>query len=264
MREVHLMPTIDVTLAQLNGAKVFSKLDTNSGFWQVPLAKESRLLTTFITPQGRFCFNKLPFGITSAQEHFQRRMKEILDDIPGVACHINDILVSGRDQEEHNDHLNTVLKKIQAAGLTINKDKCHFSCSRIVFLGHVIDANGVSPDPHKTEAIQKMKFPTTVTELRRFMGMINQLNKFSPHIAEMSQPLCELLKSNSMWVWTPNHEEAFGIHRFSLTIWRPFDIVETFSSILAAHPFLQNRTVLEVVKEHLPLWDPTSDTMYCH
>ena len=102
------------------------------------------------------------------------------------------------------------LKRSKQPGLTLNKGKCHFSCSRIVFLGHVIDANGVSLDPRKTEAIQKMKSPTTVTELRRFMGMINQLNKFSPHIAEMSQPLRELLKSNSMLVWTPNHEEALG------------------------------------------------------
>ena len=98
MREVNPMPIIDVTLAQLNGAKVFSKLDINNGFWQVPLAKESRLLTTFITPQGWFCFNKLPFGITSALEHFQHRMNKILDDIP-VVCHIDDILVSGRDQK---------------------------------------------------------------------------------------------------------------------------------------------------------------------
>jgi len=208
MREIHPMPKVDVTLAQLNGAKVFSKLDTNSGFWQVPLAKESRLLTTFITPQGRFCFNKLPFGITSAPEHFQRRMSEILDDIPGVVCHVDDVLVSGKDQEEHNARLNLVLQKIQTAGLTLNKDKCQFSCSKIVFLGHVIDADGISPDPHKTEAIRKLSTPTTVTELRRFMGMINQLNKFSPRIAEISQPLRELLKSNTAWVWTPNHGEA--------------------------------------------------------
>ena len=96
MREVHPMPKIDVTLAQLNGAKVFSKLDTNSGFWQVPLAKESRPLTTFITPQGWFCFNKLPFRITSAPEHFQCRMSEILGDTPGVVCHVDDVLVSGK------------------------------------------------------------------------------------------------------------------------------------------------------------------------
>ena len=206
MREVHPMPKVDVTLAQLNGAKVFSKLDTNSGFWQVPLAKESRLLTTFITPHGRFCFNKLPFGITSAPEHFQRRMSEILDGLPGVVCHVDDVLVSGKDQKEHDSRLNTVLQRIQAAGLTLNRGKCQFSCSKIVFLGHVIDANGISADPQKTEAIRKMKPPTTV---RRFMGMVNQLNKFSPHIAQLSQPLRELLKSNTTWIWTPNHDEAF-------------------------------------------------------
>ena len=71
-REVYPMPKVDTTLAQLTGAVLFTKLDANSGFWQIPLAKESRLLTTFITPYGRFCFNKLPFGITSAPEVFQR------------------------------------------------------------------------------------------------------------------------------------------------------------------------------------------------
>ena len=74
---------------------------------------------------------------------------------------------------------------------------------RITFLGHIIDVDGISPDPSKTESIKKMKAPTTVTELRRFMGMINQLNKFSPHIAHLSQPLRELLKADTTWLWTP-------------------------------------------------------------
>ena len=86
------MPKVDVTLSQLNGAKVFSKLDTNSGFWKVPLAKESRHLTTFKTPQGCFCFNKLPFGVTSVPENVQRCMSEILNNIPGVAFHVNNVL----------------------------------------------------------------------------------------------------------------------------------------------------------------------------
>ena len=77
LREVHPLPTVDDTLAQLAGARLFSKLDANSGFWQIPLSQESRLLTTFITPMGRYCFNKLPFGISSAPEHFQRRMNEL-------------------------------------------------------------------------------------------------------------------------------------------------------------------------------------------
>ena len=81
MREVHPLPKVE---EQLTGAKLFSKLDANSGFWQIPLAEESRLLTTFITPFGRYCFNKLPFGIASAPEHFQKRMSRILEGLEGV------------------------------------------------------------------------------------------------------------------------------------------------------------------------------------
>ena len=122
MREIHLLPKVDITLAQLSGAKIFTKLDTNSGFWQVPLSKESRLQTTFITPYGRFCFNKLPFGITSAPEHFQRRMNEILQGLPGVVCHVDDILVTGKNKEEHDSRLHTVLKKLEAAGVTQQRE----------------------------------------------------------------------------------------------------------------------------------------------
>lgn len=112
LREVHPLPKVDIILAQLTGAKVFSKLDTNSGFWQVPLAKQSRLLTSFIAPYGCYCFNKLPFGITSAPEHFQRHMGEILRDLPDVVCHVDDVLISGKDQREHDNNLHAVLDKI--------------------------------------------------------------------------------------------------------------------------------------------------------
>ena len=125
-----------------------------------------------------------------------------------MVCHVDDILVSGKDKEEHDSRLHAVLKKLEAEGVTLNKEKCQFACTRIVFLGHVIDANGISPDPNKMEAIQKMKSPTNIRELRRLMGMINQLNKFSPHIAHLSQPLRELLKGNNMWLWTDEHEDA--------------------------------------------------------
>ena len=91
LREVHPMPHVDDTLAQLAGGRIFSKLDANSGFWQVPLTKNCRHLTTFITPFGRYCFNKLPFGISSAPEFFQKQMSNILEGLPGVLCHLDDI-----------------------------------------------------------------------------------------------------------------------------------------------------------------------------
>ena len=85
-REGHPLPAVEQSLAQLAGAQVFSTLDANSGFWQIPLDRESALLTTFITPFGRYCFHRLPFGITSAPEHFQRRLSDILNGLEGVVC----------------------------------------------------------------------------------------------------------------------------------------------------------------------------------
>ena len=97
-RERHPITSVDHTLAELGGAKIFLKLDTNSGFGQVHLQEDSALLTTFITPFGRFCFNRLPFGITSAPEYLQKRMNEVLLGLDGVICMMDDILVCGRDQ----------------------------------------------------------------------------------------------------------------------------------------------------------------------
>ena len=208
-RETHPLPKVDDTLAQLSGAKIFSKLDANSGFWQIPLAKQSHHLTTFITPFGRFCFNKMPFGISSAPEHFQRRMNQVLSNLPGVLCLIDDILVYGRNIQEHNERLEAVLNRIQSAGITLNQAKCEFGKETIKFLGHIINSNGVSADPQKIEAIVNMKAPSSVSELRRFLGMTNQLGKFSSNIAEMTKPLRELLNKQSAWLWGPTQEDAF-------------------------------------------------------
>ena len=125
-REIHPLPKVDETLAQLTGAKVFSKLDANCGFWQIPLDIKSRHLTTFITPFGRFCFNKLPFGISSAPEHFQKRMSRVLEGLEGVVCQMDDVLVHGHDSSEHDGRLTAVLKCLEAAGVTLNPEKCSF------------------------------------------------------------------------------------------------------------------------------------------
>ena len=217
LREIHPLPTVDETLAHMSGARVFSKLDANCGFWQIPLAENSRHLTVFITPFGRYHFNKLPFDISSAPEHFQRRMSNILSGHEGVLCHIDDVFVFGRNQQEHDARLQKAFDAIQEAGVTLNRDKCEFNKESIVFLGHVINEQGISPDPARTSAILKMKRPESITELRRFMGMVNQLGKFSPNLAEISQPLRELLSSKNAWVWSSSQEDAFRQVKTELT-----------------------------------------------
>ena len=134
LRETHPLPGVDETLAQLTGATVMSKLDVNNGFWQIPLSKDSHELTTFITPFGRYCFNKLPFGISSAPEHFQKRMSTILDGLTGVLCLMDDILIFVKDQKEYNARLTAALERIQVAGVTLNKDKCEFNKTSLTFL----------------------------------------------------------------------------------------------------------------------------------
>ena len=217
LKEVHPLPKVDETLAQLSGATIFSTLDANSGFWQIPLSEESRPLTTFITPFGRYWFNKLPFGISSAPELFQKRMNTILKGLEEVLCQMDDVIVFGRTTEEHDKRLKLALKQIEETGATLNRDKCSFGQSKIKFLGHIIDKDGISADPDKTRAISQMKTPNNVTELRRFLGTVNHLSKFSPNLATLTQPLRQLLGKHNQWEWGPNQDAAFTAVKQELT-----------------------------------------------
>ena len=163
---------------------MFSKLDAKSGFWQITLDEEFQLLTTFVTPFGRYCFHRLPFGISSAPEIFQRTFSRILEDLDGTICQRDDILVHGVDQSVHDRRLRAVRHRLQEAGLTLN-DKCEFSKSSIRFLAHNIDGSGLHADPLKTSAIAQ--FP--LMSLQRFMGMVNDLCKFVPRLVDLSEPL---------------------------------------------------------------------------
>ena len=189
LRKTHPISKVDDTLAQLTGTTCFSKLDANSGFWQIPLAEQSCLLTTFITPFRRYCFHKLPFGISSEPEVFQMRINHILKGLPEVQCLIDDILIFGTNQVKHNARLFATLNRLQTFGGTLNPEKCEFSKKSIKLLGHLINAEGVQADPSKTSATNQLPAPQSLTELCRFMGMINQLGKFSSRIAEIGQPL---------------------------------------------------------------------------
>ena len=105
--------------------------------------------------------------------------------------------------KEHDKHLTAVLHKV-AAGITLNLEKCEFSCKEIRFLGQLVDKQGICTDPNKVKAIQQMKEPKNVTELCRFLGMINQLGEFTPNLAKNTKPLRDLLSSKNQWSWGSN------------------------------------------------------------
>ena len=145
-RENYPLPCMDQLLAQLSGATVFTKLDCNSGFHQVPLDEKSQELTTFITPFGRYCYTRLPFGISSEPEVFQQRMSQLLSDHEGVISDIDDMLVYGKNQQDHGRNLKKVLSTLDRAEVTLNAEKCQFSKDKLIFLGHIISKDGIATD----------------------------------------------------------------------------------------------------------------------
>ena len=144
-------------------------------------------------------------------------MEKILAGLPGVLCHMDDVLIFGKNVQEHDTRLEQVLLQIQAAGATLNQEKCQFRKSTLKFLGHLVDATGIRPDPDKTSAIANMPTPQNISDLRCFMGMINQLGKFSSNLAELTQPLRELLSKKNEWMWGEAQDEAFAKVKSELT-----------------------------------------------
>ena len=216
-RERYVIPTLDDMLHKLSGVKVFSKLDATSGFWQLPLDEDSAKLTTFITPFGRYFYKMLPFGISSAPEIFQRTMEEILAGEENVVCYFDDILIYSKDHSSHDEHLDKVMKKLESVHLKLNDQKTELRKSEVEFLGHLINKDGVQPDPAKVSAIKNMPDQQNVTELRRILGMINFLGRYIPNLSTTLRPMTELLESDKTWSWEESQSAAFTKIKESLS-----------------------------------------------
>ena len=203
------LPTVDDLLNKLSGAKFFSKLDASSGYWQIPVDEESSQLLTFNSPFGRYRFTRVPFGIHSASELFQRTIEDMIRGIEGAANLQDDIIVWAETQEEHDKRLKQVLDVIKESGMKLNPQKCQFSQTEVIFLGHKVTADGIKPDPSKTSAIDNIPEPKTKLELQRFLGMINFIGKFIPNLAKIAGPLRELLHKGREFHMSDVHRESF-------------------------------------------------------
>ena len=155
-RSHYPMKTVEEVVAKMPAAKFFSTLDANCGYWQLRLDEESSKLCTFNTPYGRYRYTRMPFGIKSAPEIFQRTMNHILEGLDGVEVIMDDILVWGATQDEHDQRLELVLKRIESKNLKLNPSKCRFKVKEVTYIGHVLSEKGVSPDPRKVEAVRGM------------------------------------------------------------------------------------------------------------
>ena len=203
------LPKPEGLFSALAGGKVFSKIDLSQAYAQLCLDESSKKYTTINTQRGLFCYNCLPYGVSSAVGLFQRVMEELLKDIPGLKCFLDDILVSGRDEKEHKDRLELVFQRLQDAGFRLKKSKCFIGVSSVEYLGFLIDANGIHPTTKKVEAITKAPVPTNVTQLQSYLGMLNFYRRFINNISTILEPLNLLLHKNVKWVWGPSQNKAF-------------------------------------------------------
>ena len=145
--------------------------------------EKSRDITTFITHRGLYRYKRLLFGITSAPEKYQKIIKDVLQECPGVANIADDLIIHGKRLEEH---LFGVLKRLKECGLTLNADKCQFRLPKLTFYGHDLSRSGVSPSEEKVMAIRDAKAPQNSSEIRSFLGLVQYSAKFIPDFATVS------------------------------------------------------------------------------
>ena len=162
----------DDVASMIGNAKVFSTPDAKAGFWQIRLEKKSSMGTTFSTPFGRYRFLRMPFCINTASEVFQQTMEQLFEGYP-YRIIVDDILVWGATNEEHNAKLKKILDRVREFGLKLN-----FRVTSVTFVGHKFTEEGLQPDPEKTDAIREMPPPEDRAALLRFLGMMNYLSKF--------------------------------------------------------------------------------------
>ena len=197
-------------------AKIFTVLDALKGYHQCPLDKESQTLTTFITPFGRYKYLRAPYGISSISEHYDRRMAEAFTGLSGFRRVVDDIVIYDGTTSGHAMHVRQFLQRCKDRNIALNVDKCKFSQDKITFAGFQLSATGYQVDQSITEAISKYPTPTSRTDLRSFVGLVNQLSSSTNTVATILTPFRPLLSTKNDFLWLSSHDEAFDIAKKSL------------------------------------------------
>ena len=211
IKDSYPLPRIDDTLDALSGARWFSTLDLKSGYHQVEVAEEDKAKTAFSFGQGLWQFTVMPFGLCNAPSCFERLMERILEGLhwKTALIYIDDVLVFGGTFEEELERLREVLRRLRAANLKLSPKKCLLFQSEVPFLGHVVGRDGVRTDPQKVAVVREWPLPTSVADVRSFLGLCTYYRRFVPEFARVASPLHQLTRKGARFEWSEACQEAF-------------------------------------------------------
>ena len=210
-RDAYPLPLPDEVQDWLAGSSIFSTLDLQSGYWQLPVNPADKEKTAFCPGPGMglFQFCRMPFGLSGAPSSFQRFMDTILRGLSYVTIYLDDILVHSPDEEVHKAHLLEVFNRLSAAGVTLRGKKCRIGMKTVTYLGHVFSAQGMAPDPSKIQAVQEWPVPSNITDVRQFLGLASYYRHYIPHFSHIAAPLHALTQKNATFSWTEACQQAF-------------------------------------------------------
>ena len=217
--DAYPMPRIDDLIDRLGDAKYISTLDLTRGYWQVPVAPQSRSRTAFTTPFGLYQFRVMPFGLQGAPSTFQRMMDVLLKGIREYAdAYLDDLVIFSHTWEEHCKHLRAVLSRLREAGLTAKPAKCQLGMQQCVYLGHVVGNGEVRPEQRNIDAVTNFPRAATKKKVRSFLGLTGYYRKFIPNYSTIAVPLTDLTKNSApSVVWTDACDTAFAELKRRLT-----------------------------------------------